>query len=110
MVKAVAMPPFYGENSQVLQIDRLFAGQNGIFFTKTALKSIIQLDSVSKISKAHFHCLTLHIFVEKPHRSSTAPALFVSICKSIQQNCIFQTLETHSNGDSPDHDTKGTKI
>jgi hypothetical protein len=39
----------------------------------------------------------MHIFVEKPRRSTTAPAFFVSIRKPIQQNCIFQTLETHPN-------------
>jgi hypothetical protein len=26
---------------------------------------------------------------------ATAPVFFVSICKPIQQNCIFQALETH---------------
>jgi hypothetical protein len=53
------------------------------------------LGCVSKITKAHFRRLNLHIFVEKPRRSTTAPAFFVSICKPIQQNCIVQTLETH---------------
>jgi hypothetical protein len=53
------------------------------------------LGCVSRITKAHFRRLGLHIFVEKPRRSTTAPAFFVSICKPIQQNCIFQTLETH---------------
>jgi hypothetical protein len=37
----------------------------------------------------------MHIFVEKPRRSTTAPVFFASICKPIQHNCIFQTLETH---------------
>jgi hypothetical protein len=37
----------------------------------------------------------MHIFVEKPRRSTTALVFFVSICKPIQQNCIFLTLETH---------------
>jgi hypothetical protein len=37
----------------------------------------------------------LQILVEKPRRSTTAPVFFVSICKPIQQNGIFQTLETH---------------
>jgi hypothetical protein len=40
----------------------------------------------------------LHILVEKPRRSTTAPVFFASICKPIQQNCIFQTLETHPSG------------
>jgi hypothetical protein len=44
---------------------------------------------VSKITKAHFRRLDLHIFVEKSRRSTTAPVFFVSICKPIQQNCIF---------------------
>jgi hypothetical protein len=56
---------------------------------------LLWLGCVSKITKAHFRRLDLHIFVEKPRRSTTAPAFFVSICKPIQQNCIFQTLETH---------------
>jgi hypothetical protein len=51
--------------------------------------------NVSKITKAHFRRLDMHIFVGKPRRSTTAPVFFVSICKPIQQNCIFQTLETH---------------
>jgi hypothetical protein len=37
----------------------------------------------------------LLVFVKKPRRSTTAPVFFVSICKPIQQNCIFQALETH---------------
>ena len=53
------------------------------------------LGCVSKITKAHFHRLSLHIFVKKPRSSTTASAFFASICKLIQQNCIFQTLETH---------------
>jgi len=44
---------------------------------------------VSKIPKVHFHCLTLHIFVEKPRRIATALAFFASICKPIRQNCII---------------------
>jgi hypothetical protein len=44
---------------------------------------------VSKITKAHFRRLGMHIFVEKPRRSTTAPAFIASICKPIQQNCIF---------------------
>jgi hypothetical protein len=52
------------------------------------------LGCVSKITKAHFRRLNLHIFVEKPRRSTTAPVFFVSICKLIQKNFIFQTLET----------------
>jgi hypothetical protein len=55
------------------------------------------LGCVSKITKAQFRRLDLHILVEKPRRSTTAPVFFVSICKPIQQNCIFQTLETHPN-------------
>jgi hypothetical protein len=55
---------------------------------------LVKLGGVSKIRKAHFRRLNLHILVEKPHRRTTAPAFFVSICKPIQQNCIFQTLET----------------
>jgi hypothetical protein len=56
---------------------------------------LLYLGCVSKITKAHYRRLDLHILVEKPRRSTTAPAFFVSICKPIQQNCIFQTLETH---------------
>jgi hypothetical protein len=37
----------------------------------------------------------MHILVEKPRRSTTAPVFFVSICKPIQQNGIFQAFETH---------------
>jgi hypothetical protein len=58
------------------------------------------LGCVSKITKAHFRRLNLHIFFKKPRRSTTAPAFFVSICKPIQQNCIVQTLETRP-GASP---------
>jgi hypothetical protein len=58
-------------------------------------ESVFLLGCVSKITKAHFRCLDMHIFVEKPRRSTTAPVFFASICKPIQQNCIFQTLETH---------------
>jgi hypothetical protein len=47
------------------------------------------LGCVSKITKAHFRRLDMHIFVEKPRRSTTAPAFIASICKPIQQNCIF---------------------
>jgi hypothetical protein len=47
------------------------------------------LGCVSKIRKAHFRRLILHILVEKPRGSTTAPAFFASICKPIQQNCIF---------------------
>jgi hypothetical protein len=54
---------------------------------------------VSKITKARFCRLGLHIFVEKHRRSTTAPAFFVSICKPIQHNCIFQTLVTHPSSD-----------
>jgi Flp pilus assembly CpaF family ATPase len=42
------------------------------------------LGRVSKIRKAHFRRLNLHILVEKPRRSTTAPAFFASICKPIQ--------------------------
>jgi hypothetical protein len=56
---------------------------------------VVPLGCVSKITKAHYRRLDLHIFVEKPRRSTTAPVFFVSICKPIQHNCIFQTLETH---------------
>jgi hypothetical protein len=56
--------------------------------------------SVSKITKAHYRRLGKHIFVEKPRRSTTAPVFFVSICKPIQQNGIFQTLETHPRSGS----------
>jgi len=55
------------------------------------------LGYVSKITKAHFHRLNLHIFVKKPRSSTNASAFFASICKLIWQNCIFQTLETHPN-------------
>jgi hypothetical protein len=55
------------------------------------------LGRVSRIRKAHYRRLDMHIFVEKPRRSTTAPAFFASICKPIQLNCIFQTLETHPN-------------
>jgi hypothetical protein len=55
---------------------------------------VSDLGYVSKITKAQFRRLDLHILVEKPRRSTTAPVFFVSICKPIQQNCIFQTLET----------------
>jgi hypothetical protein len=44
--------------------------------------------------KAHLCRLNLHTPVEKHRRSTTAPAFFASICKPVQQNCIFQTLET----------------
>jgi hypothetical protein len=47
------------------------------------------LGCVSKITKAHFRRLHLHIFVEKPRRSTTAPAFFASICKPIRQSCII---------------------
>jgi hypothetical protein len=47
------------------------------------------LGCVSKIGKAHFRRLNLHIFVKRPRRSTTAPAFFASICKPIQQYCIF---------------------
>jgi hypothetical protein len=47
------------------------------------------LGCVSEITKAHFRRLDLHILVEKSRRSTTAPAFFASICKPIQQNCIF---------------------
>jgi hypothetical protein len=53
------------------------------------------LGCVSIITKAHFRRLDMHIFVEKPRRSTTAPAFIASICKPLQHNCIFQTLETH---------------
>jgi hypothetical protein len=56
------------------------------------------LGDISKIRKAHFRRLNLHILVETLRRSTsstTAPAFFSSICKPIQQNCIFQALETH---------------
>jgi hypothetical protein len=54
-----------------------------------------RLGCVSKIAKAYFRRPDLHIFVEKPRRSTTMPVFFVSICKPIQHNCIFQTLVTH---------------
>jgi hypothetical protein len=55
---------------------------------QTSAKYIL-IGCVSKITKAHFRRLDLHIFVEKPRRSTTAPAFFASICEPIQQNCIF---------------------
>jgi hypothetical protein len=60
-----------------------------------------ELGCVSKITKAHYRRSGLHIFVEKPRCSTTAPVFFVSIRKPIQQNCIFQTLETHPNVKRP---------
>jgi hypothetical protein len=54
-----------------------------------ATKKQSALGRVSKIRKAHFRRLDMHIFVEKPRRSTTAPAFFASICKQIPQNCIF---------------------
>jgi hypothetical protein len=56
---------------------------------------VVILGYIPKIRKAHFRRLDLHIFVEKPRRSTTAPAFIATICKPIQQTCIFSTLETH---------------
>jgi O-antigen/teichoic acid export membrane protein len=47
------------------------------------------LGRVSKKPKVYFRRLNLHIFVEKPRRSTTAPAFFASISKPILQNCII---------------------
>jgi hypothetical protein len=47
------------------------------------------LGCVTKVTKAHFRRIDIHIFVEKPRRSTTASVFFVSICKPIQQNRIF---------------------
>jgi hypothetical protein len=52
----------------------------------------------------------LHILVEKPRRSTTAPAFFASICKPIQQNCIFQTLETQPAAKDESGETRWEKI
>jgi len=64
-------------------------------YDKRLFYDTILLGYVSKITKAHFHRLNLHIFVKKPRSSTAASAFFASICKLIWQNCIFQTLETH---------------
>jgi hypothetical protein len=68
---------------------------NGAFLPAGACRgnadeyTAVLLGCVSKITKAHFRRLDMHIFVEKPRRSTTAPAFIASICKPIQQNCIF---------------------
>jgi hypothetical protein len=54
------------------------------------IKEPITPECVSKITKAHYRRLDMHIFVEKPRRSTTAPVFFVSICKPIQQTASFR--------------------
>jgi hypothetical protein len=60
---------------------------DGAVFERGRLR--LSLGCVFKITKANFHRLDMHIFVKKPRRSTTAPAFIASICKPIQQNCIF---------------------